>query len=361
MTHRERLVRTLGCEPVDRPPFPMWLGFAPWWETLLRWREESGIRDLDGSKLCERFGFEPFFQVPPIEMGPWPHFAQKTLHEDDEFVVSVDWRGITMRNRRDGHSMPDFVAHPIRARSDWERYKAERLQPCLDQRLARLPDFARTAAPDVAVQVGSFPWGVFGTARDLLGAEELLLGFYTDPELVRDIMDCCVTLWLALYERVAQTVRIDHIHIWEDMSGRQGSLISMAMLEEFMMPHYDRLAAFARRHGIPVISVDSDGRVDELVAAMARHGVNAFMPFEVQAGNSVEVFRAQYPRLGILGGLDKNALAADKAAMHRELDRAERMLALGGYVVGFDHLLPPNIPWTSFVYFIERLQRILGR
>ena len=126
------------------------------------------------------------------------------------------------------------------------------------------------------------------------------------------------------------------------------------------MPQYDRIAAFARQHGVAVVSVDSDGRVDELVPTMLRHGVNAYLPFEVQAGNNVEEYRRRYPQLGILGGLDKNALAADRAAIHRELDRAERMHALGGYVVGFDHLLPPNIPWANFVYAVEHLRRQCG-
>ena len=127
------------------------------------------------------------------------------------------------------------------------------------------------------------------------------------------------------------------------------------------MPHYDRFAEFARRHGVAIFSVDSDGLVDELVPTMMRHGVNAYLPFEVQAGNSVEAYRDQYPTLGILGGLDKNALACGKPEMHRELARAERMLARGGYVVGFDHLLPPNIPWANFVYFIENLKKTMGR
>ena len=144
------------------------------------------------------------------------------------------------------------------------------------------------------------------------------------------------------------------------MSGRQGSLISMRMVEEFMMPQYDRIAAFARRRGIPIVSVDSDGQVDELVPAMMKHGVSAFLPFEAQAGNDIIEYRRRYPKLGILGGLDKNALARGKPEMHRELDRAERMCALGGFVPGFDHSIPPNVPWENYRYFIERLKRIIG-
>lgn len=124
-----------------------------------------------------------------------------------------------------------------------------------------------------------------------MGAEEVLVGFYTEPEMIRDIMDTYTELWLQLYGVVAERVQIDHIHIWEDMSGKQGSLVSPAMIEDFMMPSYDRIAAFAKEHGVPVVSVDSDGQVDELVPLMMKHGVNAFMPFEVQAGCDIEVFR----------------------------------------------------------------------
>ena len=358
MTNRRRIIDTLLCKPVDRPPFPMWLGFAPWGEALERWRAESGIADLDVTRY---FGFEPFCVGVQVEYGPFPHFEQKVLDENDKFVTAVDWRGIVMRNRKDGCSMPEFVRHPIGGPGDWKRYKEERLQPRLDERLARLGETLEEAKTvDAHVQAGTFPWGVFGTARDLLGAEELLLAFYDYPEMVRDIMETNVSLWISLYEKIQEKIQIDHIHIWEDMSGRQGSLISMDMVKDFMMPCYDRVAEFARAHGVPLISVDSDGRVDELVEVMHPHGVNAFFPFEVQAGCDVELVRSKYPKLGIMGGLDKNALARGKPEINRELDRAERMFARGGYIAGFDHLIPENVPWENYKYFVEHLKRIIG-
>ena len=190
------------------------------------------------------------------EYGPFPRFESNILSQDDEFVVKVDWRGITLRDRRDAGSMPEWLAHPVATGDDWQRYKHERLQPLLEQRLAMMGD---QPAVDAMVQMGTFPWGVFGTARDLLGAEPLLYAFYDQPEMVRDIMETLVTLWLSLYEAITQRLHVDNIHIWEDMSGRNGSLISTEMLNEFMMPQYDRIAAFAKAHDIPVISVDSDG------------------------------------------------------------------------------------------------------
>lgn len=366
MTNRERLIRTLQCQPTDRAPLVSWLGFAPWGETAQRWIDESGFADPRGASAFgpwreSLLGLEPSFQVVPAEYGPFPHFEARKLSEDAEFVVSTDWRGITMRNRRDGGSMPEWIGHPLKGPDDWKRYRDERLQPLIEQRLAGLGAFLeRVKGRDAPVQVGCFPWGPFGTARDLLGAEEILIGFYTEPDMIRDIMETCTSLWLAIYEVVATRVQIDHIHIWEDMSGRQGSLISPAMIEEFMMPQYDRIVAFASAHSVPIVSVDSDGRVDEIVPVMMAHGINAFMPFEVQACSDIEVFREKFPRLGIFGGLDKRALAAGMPDMHRELDRAGRMLARGGWLPGFDHLIPPDVPWANYRYFVEELRKMIG-
>jgi len=358
MTNRERIIKTLLFQQTDRVPFGVGLGFWPWAETMERWKKESGIADLD---LVKYFGYDIGFLCVPAEMGPLPHFEQKVIEENADFVVSVDWRGITMRNRRDGHSMPEFIGHPIKTEDDWKRYKAERLQPRLDERLPQLDKFLQDIRSfDAPIEAGYFPWGVFGTARDLLGAEEILMGFYTMPDIIRDIMQTCMDLWLAIYERIAQRVQIDHIHIWEDMAGKQGSLISMRMVEDFMMPHYDRLADFARRHNVPLVSVDSDGLVDELVPTMMKHGVNAYLPFEVQAGNDVEIYRARYPKLGIIGGVDKNAIARSRKEINAELARVERMLPKGGFIPGCDHLIPPNVPWDNWVYYNENLKKIVG-
>ena len=360
ITNRDRILRTLQCRSADRAPFGVGVGFIPWETTLARWRKESGIGDLD---VGGYFGYDRGFATVPAEYGPFPHFTSAIIAEDDEYVTSTEYRGLTLRARKDGGSMPEFLDNPVKTPDDWKRYKAERLQFRIDERLSGLGEFAAAVArTDAPVQAGDYPWGVFGTPRDLLGAEEFLIGFYTQPELIRDIMQSYTDLWLHLYTAISSEVRIDHIHIWEDMSGRNGSLISMQMVEEFMMPCYDRIIRFAEDMKIPLISVDSDGLVNELVPVMMGHGVNVFFPFEVQAGNDILEYRRRFPEIGILGGLDKNALddRAPTEAMHRELVKAEKMLVIGGYIPGFDHLIPPNVSWQKWSYFMEALRNLIG-
>jgi len=322
-----------------------------------RWKRETGNPHLD---LGQEFGFDGSFSIPAFNPGITPAFPWMLLAEDAETITYRDERGITKRDRRDGGSMPEFIDYPIKTRDDWERFKAERLR--LDTAGRLTEDWAayraRLTQSGEAVQVGWFPYGIFGTPRDLLGVEELLVAYYDDPEMMHDMVDHLTTLWLALWEQVAQQVQIDHIHIWEDMSGRQGSLISPRMVEEFMMPSYDRIVDFARRHGVRLISVDTDGDCRELVPIMTAHGINMFLPFEVQAGNDILAYRRQYPELGIFCGLDKRALAGSRADIDRELDKAARMIEAGRFIPGFDHLIPPDVPWENYRYAAERMKPI---
>ncbi len=353
-----RLVRCLTGGDIDRVPFGVNIGWWPWGDAMEQWRRASGDPGLD---LARVFGYDSGFVQPGMECGVFPHFMPKVLEETAEHVVAIDWRGITTRNRKDGGSMPEFLDYPVKTLADWDRLKAERFR--LDDADRRVTQDwnsfrARLKETGEAVQVGSFPWGVFGTARDLLGVEELLVGFYTEPEMIRDMMLHLTSLWIGLWERVAAEVQIDHIHIWEDMSGRQGSLISPAMAEEFMMPCYDRISAFARAHGVRLVSVDTDGDCSELVPLMMRHGVNMFFPFEVQAGNDILAYRRQYPDLGIMCGLDKRCLSESPAAVEREIARCAAMVRTGRYVPGFDHLIPPDAKWDLFKMAAEEIKRL---
>ncbi|MBU4198781.1 MAG: hypothetical protein KKG09_10700 [Verrucomicrobia bacterium] len=353
----ERFIRCLTGLPIDRVPYGVGIGWAPWGETLARWKTESGRQDLDPIR---EFGFDASCAHPSVHAGIFPAYERVLVRDEGELIVYRDERGITMRGRKDGGSMPEFLDYPVKTRADWERLKAERLNSDVPGRIPQdWPEFReKIRISGEAVQVGAFPFGVFGTPRDLMGVEAVLISFYEVPDLIRDMMEHLTTLWLTLWTRVAGDVRIDHIHIWEDMSGRQGSLISPAMVREFMMPQYDRIARFAREFDVRVVSVDTDGDCSELVPLMMEHGVNMVFPFEVQAGNDIREYRRRYPTLGIMGGLDKRVLAGAQANVDREVVRAAEMVRHGRYIPGFDHLIPPDASWDNFRNAAEQLKAV---
>jgi len=159
---------------------------------------------------------------------------------------------------------------------------------------------------------------------------------------------------------VGNNIQIDHIHIWEDMSGKNGPLISPALFREFMTPNYLKIADFAKKNNIPVVSVDTDGNMDILMPLLEEAGINFIVPFEVRAGCDIVQLRRQYPNIAMHGGIDKLELALGFADIDRELDRVEELFSESGYIPGLDHLVHPQVSYRNFCYFAEELKKRIG-
>ncbi len=359
LTDRERFLRCCLGQDVDRPPF--WLVWGPWGTAWERWKREGMPFDSWG-KVRESFGAEcPPLSIPVL-CGPCPRFEHRIVEETSEWYIWIDTWGIKRRNFRGQESMSEFLEFPVKGRDDWERYKKERLDPHNAGRLAG--DWLATCRKwmewNVPIQLGSYPdVTLFGGIRWLLGDEECLLSFYTQPDLIADIMNHLTDLYLHVFGAVVgQGVRVDSIHMWEDMSGRQGSLISPAHFRQFMTPNYARIKEFAVRHNIPVMSVDTDGNPDNIVSPMMEGGVNYLYPMEVAAGCDVNEFQKRYPTLAFMGNLDKRAVASGPDAIEAEVQRLLPAVRRGRFIPDMDHLIPDDISWENLQHYARALKRL---
>ena len=174
-------------------------------------------------------------------------------------------------------------------------------------------------------------------------------------------MDHFTSIFLTVYEAVAREVQVDVVHLWEDMCGRQGPLISPAQWSEFMGPNYRRIKAFADRHNIPVFSVDTDGDPDLITPPMMDSGVNYLWPMEVAAGCDVNEWRSKCPTLAMMGGIDKRQLALGPKAIDAELERVRPAMEKGRYIPDLDHGVPDDVSWPNFCYFADRLRDLVGK
>ena len=365
MNDRERFLACVLGQPVDRPPY--WLCWGPWETTWRRWEREGKPKDLKSwLDVTRAFGADvaPMARVVPVNTGPCPPFERTVLEEDERSVVFVDSWGIVRRDFKGTTSMSEFISFPVKSRRDWEKFKEERLNPDSPERLAG--NWQEVCAGWMAcgdpIQLGWYPdAGLFGPVRWLLGDEEGLIAFRKDPDLVQDIMDHLTTLYLTVFEQVVKVVRVDLIHLWEDMCYRAGPLISPRDFERFMAPNYRRIKDFADRHGIPVISVDTDGKPDLLIGPMMRTGVNLLYPMEVAAGCDVNEWQQKHPELAMTGGVDKRALAEGPKAIDRELARIRPAVERGRYIPDLDHLIPDDVSWENWCHYAEALRRLVGK
>ncbi len=72
-------------------------------------------------------------------------------------------------------------------------------------------------------------------------------------------------LWIAVYSEVFEYVDVDLVQIWEDISYGSGSMVSHALIKEFMLLYYKKFTSFLRGGGIKNVFVDTDGDCHDLI------------------------------------------------------------------------------------------------
>lgn len=360
LTNRERFLRLMRGQPVDRAPF--FPCFGPWPETLARWHREGLPEDADYARVC---GFDGDLRhLVPVNGFLCPGFQEQVLEEDERTRVVVDGWGARKRERKDGVSMPEFLSFAIRTRADWEREK-RRFDPAAPHRFPPPADWERYCAENAArtdpCYAGDRPIGFFGGPRELLGLEGLIYLLHDDPSLAEEILDTLCGLWCALYPRAIREAGVDFFFIWEDMCFKTGPLLSPALFRRFLLPRYQRFTAVLRSLGVDIILVDSDGDPRALLDLWLEGGVTCLFPWETQMGLDITEVRRRYPTLQMIGGIDKSRLAYGREAIDHELKKVPSLLESGRYLPAVDHFVPPDVSWDSYRYFCDRLRHLIER
>jgi uroporphyrinogen decarboxylase len=357
MNDRQRFCATMDYGPRDRAPFHEF-PWPTWPETEEIWARE-GYHPATTNFGCDKWviDYSWFFPTPP--------FPRTVLEEDDQYVTYVDPQGIVMREFKKNplSSMPQFLRFPVESREDFRKFWRERMQPDPAARLG--PDWrqqlARHRDREHLFVVLADRWGgFFGSLRNMVGVERLCMLFYDDPALVQEMMEADADFLIAMLDQMLEETTIDVFGFWEDMGYKSGPLISPAHARKFMLPCYRKVVDFARKRGVRYFCLDSDGMVDLLIPVWLDAGIDILYPFEVQANMDVSAMRKKYGRqLRMFGGMDKRALCYGKREIDAEIDRHRALIEDGGFVPMLDHSAPPDIPYSNYCYFMEKLRQAL--
>ncbi len=327
-----------------------------WPETVDRWRNEGLPQGVEPWDDC---GITHYFR-PPIEIYMYPPFQAQVLEEDERTRVVRTEMGIIQRESKESLRLPQFIKHPVANRDDFEALK-ERLDPTTPGRYPDNWDEWAAGAKDSPhlLCLGRRENGFFGWLRELMGLEGLLFAYMEQPDFIHEMCRYQVEYVKRLYERALRDVEFDFIFFWEDMAYKNGPLISPAFVEEFMLPYYRELVDFYRQMGAKWIVQDSDGDMTKLVPLFHEVGVDAMLPFEVAAGMDPLKIRDEFPKLRIIGGVDKRALIAGPQAIDRELEaKLPALFSKGGFIPTVDHHVPPGVSYEDFQYYLRRCREI---
>ena len=375
LTHRERLLRTLRREPVDRLPD---YEFSVWPSTIERWRGEGlDPRYEERDSICGRFevnvldaSFETDsaeFQLPVgLEVLPdvCPPFEECVVEErGDRQVFQNKWGALVERLRPElGETIPQTLRHPIESRADWARFRDERLEPDHPDRIPFDPDVAGPVFAEATSPVILRGISLYGRPRLWMGLERISLALYDDPDWIEEIMEHLTGLYMSVLERLAGKIQIDASAWWEDMCYKSGPLISPKMFHELMVPRYKRLTDFLRHElGCEWNWVDCDGNIHALVPGWLEGGINVMFPAEPPHTDAPRLAREFGSALAMRGAFDKKAVIAGPEAIEQEFERLQPVLQTGGYIPHLDHFVPMDVSLENYLYYRQRKCETIGK
>ena len=378
MNCRQKLLNVFNFN--TNGPIPLW-EFAYWYDTIQRWYDEGLPKRIPVKMLSynqfigaeafsneehdvhDYFDFDGGIQSLPINTDFIPEFEEKQLAEDTENVLIQDSNGIVWKAKKNATSMPQFISHPVKKEDDFKKIK-ERIDPDSPGRFPNNWDkkIKEYNHRDFPLQLGGKMFcGFYSTLRELMGTEESLIAFYDKPDFVHNILQYCTDYIIRLYVKALQNteINIDYVQIPEDLACKNAPLFSPYIFKEFLFPYYKRLISKMKEFGIKHFIIDTDGNFEVLIPLFLECGITGLYPWEVQAGLDIERIRNEYPKLIIMGGVNKMALAQGKDAIDKEISKVERMLGKGGYLPFTDHAVPPDVSFENYRYFRDRLKAII--
>lgn len=292
------------------------------------------------------------------DLCPIPAFDDIILKEDDTYIWQLDLMGSLVKRKKSAPNM--YYGHqeyPVKDMASWEAYKKRfdwRDRIPSPERLAELARL--TAESEQVVAANIWPYfmrlGFYG-----MGLENFLCAFYEDPALIHSMFE----YWEEFTEEVCrplfQACRIDYMSLAEDLAYKASPHFSPEIYRGFFLPLQKRLLDLAQECGIPLRFMWSAGDFHVLIPAMQESGINGVCPVERLSGaDPLELRRCYGKELLIMGGVDKTAIAAGKAAIDRELDRLMPLIEQGGFIPLPDDMLPPETPLENVVYYVEKLR-----
>ncbi len=364
MTSRERFINVMEYRPVDRIPNHE---LAAWEQTKDRWGSEGlNIHDLH----WDWFTGEEYFEMDPkeyinVNFGMMPPFERKIIKKTGRYEIIRHKNGVVTKVLVDGSSrgmrssMDQYLEFPVKNIDDFKMLK-KRYVANLGSRypagwkglfLAGWKERNHVLCLGRNCSMLGFYW----RAREWMGTENLSYALYDQPELIHEMMEFIADFTIEVSRPVLEKTDVDFILLNEDMSMKNGPLLSPGQYKTFIFRHMRRLLDFLKTNGVKYIFVDTDGNPEALLPILMESGVDGIIPLERAAGMDPVRIRNKFGKgLRLWGGVDKMELAKGEKAIENHLVHLVPLIEEGGFIPTVDHSVPPDISLENFRYYMKR-------
>ena len=364
MTARERFLNVMAYKPVDRVPNHE---VGVWPQTKARWISEGlNPYDLtwDWFTGTEAFNMDPR-EFIDVDYGMLPGFDWQLIERTERYETVRHENGVVTKALIEGTvdggraSMDTYLSFPVENIEDFRDLKHRYISgqnaryPAMWREIM-LPRWKRREHPLILgknCSTGGFYW----RGREWMGTENISYAWYDQPELMHEMMEFIADFTIEMSRPILEQTDIDYVMLSEDMSMKNGPLLSPDTYKTFIFPHMRRLVDYLKGNGVKYVLVDTDGNCEALIPLLMDAGVDGLWPLERVAGMDPIMLRKKYGRdLRLWGGVDKMEIAKGRDAIDRHLASMIPLIEEGGFIPTIDHTASPDISLENFRYYIKR-------
>jgi uroporphyrinogen decarboxylase len=174
----------------------------------------------------------------------------------------------------------------------------------------------------------------------LVGMENLMAYFLQEPAFARDVLHHIMDFHLGIARHYV-ALGVEYVQFTDDLGTQRGPLLGPRIVEEFLVPEYERLARFYKERDV-LVGFHSCGNVASVIETLVRLGVDALNPIQATA-NDLDALRARTQgRMALQGGVNSATVMEgppDRIAAEVH-ERIRQLGQRGGYFCCEDQSLP---------------------
>jgi len=366
----ERFVACMEYQPCDRRPNHE---LAVWGQTIARWQKEApeAVRDFSWDWFAGESALEmDRREFIDVNYGFIPPFEPELLEDTERYEIRRGPKGIVTKALKEGTvggtrmSMDQYLDFPVKSPEDFAAIK-KRLVAAMTQRYPddldeRINAWHGRDCP-LILGLNCAANGFYWRAREFMGTENLCYAWYDFPDMMHEMMEFFADFVIETSRPVLEKIRVDYFTLNEDLSMKNGPLLSPDTYRTFIFPRLRRMVEFFRSHGTRYFAIDTDGDPTALIPLFLEAGVDTIWPIERASDISPTEWRRRFGRdLRLWGGVDKRVLPRGPAAIREHLREFIPLIEEGGFIPTLDHAVPPDISWDNFRYYMDAKMALLA-
>ena len=254
---------------------------------------------------------------------------------------------------------------PIQTRADFDRYPFDDIPRIFWETYTPRLEAIRKVLPAGMKAYGGCGYGIFESAQDLVGYENLCLMQYLDPDLFEDLFvrigDLFVELWSKMVREYAD-IFVFH-RMGDDLGHKTSTMLEPDAIRNHILPQHKRVIDVVHAAGKKFL-LHCCGNIFDIMPDILANGVDAKHSNEDQIcpfGTWIEKYG---DKIGFFGGFDMNYLILNPYdVVFRKISEEGTLFraSANGYGLGSGNSIPDYMSIEGFTAMVDAVFEIRRR